>query len=66
MKCVCFAAPSGGEEGYGARRGRRGRLLVSRPPDPQAGAADRPGKDQEDQRSGVSSQSRCVEEEAAH
>lgn len=42
---------------------------MSRPPDPQAGAADRPGKDQEDQRSGVSSLKcsfHCVEEEAAH
>lgn len=47
-------APSGGEEGDGARRGRRGGLHLSGPQDHQARAADRPGQDQEDQRSGVS------------
>lgn len=48
------AAPSGGEEGHGARRGRRSVFLLSGPQDHQACAADRPGEDQEDQRSGVS------------
>lgn len=54
------AAPSGGEEGDGTWWGWRGSFHMSSPPDCQAGAAERPREDQEDQRSGVSYSDSCT------
>lgn len=50
----CFGVSSGGKEGYGSRGRRRGALFMSGLQDPQTSTVDRPRKDQEDQRSGVS------------